>query len=78
MLIAGACDGCWHNDQVEQRRRMRLAVLFTLKAFQTTAVWGRKWSQIMHNHPYLGRAEVLHLATAKGDSLRIFLLPSAH
>lgn len=28
---------------------MRLAVLFTLKAFQTKAVWGRKWGQIMHN-----------------------------
>lgn len=59
---------------------MRLAVLFTLRVFQTTAVWGRKWGQIMHNQLYLGKAEVLHLSPATGDTVcgRIILPPSAH
>lgn len=48
---------------------MRLAVLFTLKTFQTTAVQDRKWDQIMHNQLYLGRAEVLHLASATGETV---------
>lgn len=31
---------------------MRLAILFTLKAFQTMAVWGGKCGQIMNNQLY--------------------------